>query len=128
MKRVGRIVIYYTNFIKFCRTRFLEHEERSDECYKANKCDKMAYRTCIKYNVFSILPLKFKKVQNINFFTLLVFGKCLWKEFQKVPSFLRLGFSSTSHGVYSYVVRTTRRLHNLRKKKVFTAQPVFTTR
>jgi hypothetical protein len=21
----------------FCRTRFLEHEERSDECYKANK-------------------------------------------------------------------------------------------
>jgi hypothetical protein len=35
----------------FCRTRFLEHEERSDECYKENKCDKMAYKT--------------KKVQNI---------------------------------------------------------------
>jgi hypothetical protein len=31
----------------FCRTRFLEHEERSDECYKANKCDKMAYKTSI---------------------------------------------------------------------------------
>jgi hypothetical protein len=31
----------------FCRTRFLEHEERNDECYKANKCDKMAYKTSI---------------------------------------------------------------------------------
>jgi hypothetical protein len=28
----------------FCRTHFLEHEERSDECYKGNKCDKMAYK------------------------------------------------------------------------------------
>jgi hypothetical protein len=31
----------------FFRTRFLEHEERSDECYKANKCDKMVYKTSI---------------------------------------------------------------------------------
>jgi hypothetical protein len=31
----------------FCRTRFLEHEERGDECYKANKCDKMVYKTSI---------------------------------------------------------------------------------
>jgi hypothetical protein len=29
---------------RFCRTRFLEHEERSEECYKANECNKMAYK------------------------------------------------------------------------------------
>jgi hypothetical protein len=40
----------------FCRTRFLEHEERSDECYKANKCDKMAYKTSIIQYFFYFAP------------------------------------------------------------------------
>jgi hypothetical protein len=47
-----------TEFYKtpFCRTRFLEHDERSEEGYKENKCYKMAYKTS-EYNIFSILPL-----------------------------------------------------------------------
>jgi hypothetical protein len=40
----------------FCRTRFLEHEERSDECYKANKCDKMTYKTSIIQYFFYFAP------------------------------------------------------------------------
>jgi hypothetical protein len=40
----------------FCRTRFLEHEERSDECYKENKCDKMAYKTSIIQYSFYFAP------------------------------------------------------------------------
>jgi hypothetical protein len=40
----------------FCRMRFLEHEERSDECYKANKCDK----TSSKHNVRKIIFAKYK--------------------------------------------------------------------
>jgi hypothetical protein len=39
---------YYTSYkTTFCRTRFLEHEERSEECYKANKCERMAYKTSV---------------------------------------------------------------------------------
>jgi hypothetical protein len=40
----------------FCSTRFLEHEERSDECYKANKCNKMAYKTSIIQYFFYFAP------------------------------------------------------------------------
>jgi hypothetical protein len=57
----------------FCRTRFLEHEECSDECYKANKCDKIAYKTSI-IQFFSILPLKFKKSSKHNV-KKIIFGK-----------------------------------------------------
>jgi hypothetical protein len=49
----------------FCRTRFLEHEECSDECSKANKCDKMAYKTSIIQYFFNLL-LKFKKSSKHN--------------------------------------------------------------
>jgi hypothetical protein len=31
----------------FSRTRFLEHDERSEECLKANKWDKIAYKTSL---------------------------------------------------------------------------------
>jgi hypothetical protein len=45
----------------FCRTRFLEHDGRSDECYKANKCVKMAYKTSvIQYFFYFALILNFK--------------------------------------------------------------------
>jgi hypothetical protein len=62
-------VIYYTSFMTpFCRTR-LEHDERSEECYKASKCDKMAYKTSVIQHFFYFAPiLNFelkKKVQNI---------------------------------------------------------------
>jgi hypothetical protein len=40
----------------FCRTRLLEHEERSDECYKPNKCDKMVYKTSIMQYFFYFAP------------------------------------------------------------------------
>jgi hypothetical protein len=47
---------YYYYKTPFCCTRFLEHDERSEECYKVSKCDKMAYKTSmIQY--FSILSL-----------------------------------------------------------------------
>jgi hypothetical protein len=49
----------------FCRMRFLEHEERSDECYKPNKCDKMAYKTSIIRYFFLFCPLNLKKVESI---------------------------------------------------------------
>jgi hypothetical protein len=46
----------------FCGTRFLDHEERSEECYKANKCDKIAYKTnVIQYFFALILNLTLKK-------------------------------------------------------------------
>jgi hypothetical protein len=40
----------------FCRTRFLEHEELSDKCYKENKCDKIAYKTSIIQYFFYFAP------------------------------------------------------------------------
>jgi hypothetical protein len=63
------IIIYYTSFIRynFIARVFLEHEERSEECYKANKCDKMAYVTIVIQYFFyciHILNFKLKKVQN----------------------------------------------------------------
>jgi hypothetical protein len=48
--------------------RFLEHDERNEECYKANKCDKMAYKTSVIQYFFYFAPIlnfKLKKVQNI---------------------------------------------------------------
>jgi hypothetical protein len=51
-----------------CRTRFLEHYERSEECYKANKCDKMVYKRSVTQYLFYFAPnlnFKLKKVQNI---------------------------------------------------------------
>jgi hypothetical protein len=52
------IVIYYKSFKRhhFVARDFLEHEERSDECYKANKCDKMAYKTSIIQYLFYFAP------------------------------------------------------------------------
>jgi hypothetical protein len=56
------ILYYISNLLyefyktPFCRTRFLEHEERSDECYKANKCDKMDYKTSIIQYFFYFAP------------------------------------------------------------------------
>jgi hypothetical protein len=51
----------------FCGTRFLEHEERSEECYKVNKCDKIAYKTSVIQYFFLFCPyFKFKKVQSTN--------------------------------------------------------------
>jgi hypothetical protein len=47
-----------------CCKRFLEHEGRSEECYKANKCDKMSYETSVIQYYFyfaPILNLKLKK-------------------------------------------------------------------
>jgi hypothetical protein len=44
--------------------RFLEHDRRSEECYKANKCDKMAYKTSVIQDFFyfvHILNFKLKK-------------------------------------------------------------------
>jgi hypothetical protein len=44
--------------------RSLEDDERSEECYKANKCDKMAYKTSVIQYFFyfaSILNFKLKK-------------------------------------------------------------------
>jgi hypothetical protein len=52
------VVVFYKT--PFCCTRFLEHEERSDECYKANKCDKMAYKTSIIQLFFLFYPLSSK--------------------------------------------------------------------
>jgi hypothetical protein len=52
----------------FCCTRFLEHDEHSEECYKANKFDKIAYETSVIQYFFycvSILNFKLKKVKNI---------------------------------------------------------------
>jgi hypothetical protein len=55
----------------FCRTRSLEHEERSDERYKANKCDKMAYKTSRYITIFFLFcSLNLKNVQNIMLVTL----------------------------------------------------------
>jgi hypothetical protein len=46
----------------FCGTRFLDHEERCEECYKANKCDKIAYKTnVIQFFFAPILNLTSKK-------------------------------------------------------------------
>jgi hypothetical protein len=47
----------------FCCMRFLEHEER----YKANKCDKMTYKTSVIQYFFyfaHIFNFKLKKIQN----------------------------------------------------------------
>jgi hypothetical protein len=48
----------------FCRTRFLGHDECSEGCYKANKCDKMAYKkSVIQYSFYfaGIINFKLKK-------------------------------------------------------------------
>jgi hypothetical protein len=37
--------------------RFLEHDERSEECYKANKCEKMAYKTSVIQYFFYFVPI-----------------------------------------------------------------------
>jgi hypothetical protein len=51
----------------FCGRRFLEHDERSEECYKANKCDKMAYKTSVIQFFFLFCPyFKFKKKSKHN--------------------------------------------------------------
>jgi hypothetical protein len=57
------MVIYYTSFIRpFCSTCFLKRDERSEKCYKANKCDKMACKTnVIQLFFFPISNFKLKK-------------------------------------------------------------------
>jgi hypothetical protein len=59
IKSLGRAnsnLLYEFYKTPFCRTRFLEHEERSDECYKSNKCDKMAFKTSIIQYFFYFAP------------------------------------------------------------------------
>jgi hypothetical protein len=57
--------------------RFLEHDECSEECYKANKCDKMAYETRVIQYFFYFAPIlyfKFKKSSKHNA-RKIIFGK-----------------------------------------------------
>jgi hypothetical protein len=54
--RILRYLLYEFYETPFCRTCFLEHEERSDECFEANKCDKMAYKTSIIQYFFYFAP------------------------------------------------------------------------
>jgi hypothetical protein len=56
---------------------FLEHDERSEEYYKANKCDKMAYKTSVIQYFFyfsPILNLELKKSSKHNAMKI-IFGK-----------------------------------------------------
>jgi hypothetical protein len=56
-KTIGLHALKNSNLLyEFYKTRFLEHEERSDECYKANKFDKMAYKTSIIQYFFYFAP------------------------------------------------------------------------
>jgi hypothetical protein len=54
--KINSYLLYEFCKTPFCRTRFLEHEERSDECYKAKKYDKMAYKTSIIQYFFYFAP------------------------------------------------------------------------
>jgi hypothetical protein len=57
MATVVKIAIYYTSFIRHHFVEFLEHDERSEECYKANKCDKMSYKTSVIQYFFYFAPI-----------------------------------------------------------------------
>jgi hypothetical protein len=61
VNKKNRLVICYTSFVRhhFVARVFLEHDERSEECYKANKCDKMAYKTSIIQFFFNFVPIFF---------------------------------------------------------------------
>jgi hypothetical protein len=63
LKIIGSNLLYEFYKTPFCRTRFLEREE----CCKANKCDKMAYKTNVIQYFFYFAPIlnfKLKIVQN----------------------------------------------------------------
>jgi hypothetical protein len=48
-----RNLLYKFYKTTFCCTLFLEHEKCSNEYYKANKCDNMAYKTSIYFFYFA---------------------------------------------------------------------------
>jgi hypothetical protein len=58
-------LLYEFYKISFCRTRFLEQEERSDECYKQTSATKWLIKQVYNTIFFLFCPLNLKKVQNI---------------------------------------------------------------
>jgi hypothetical protein len=57
VKKNSNLLSEFYNKTPFCRTHFLEHEERSEECEKANKYDKMAYKTSVIQYFFYFAPI-----------------------------------------------------------------------
>jgi hypothetical protein len=77
-------VLYEFYKTPFCRTRFLEHDERSEEYYKANNCDKMAYKTSVIQYFFYFAPIlnfKLKKGSKHNA------KKKQWKAIRNLTTF-----------------------------------------
>jgi hypothetical protein len=53
-KNSNLLFIFYKTILSH---EFLEHNERNEECYKANKCDKMAYKTSVIQYFFYFAPI-----------------------------------------------------------------------